>query len=66
MSNKRQSEKKMVGLWLDQELKSELQRTAESQNRSLSNMIETILKTWADEHAASGRISEKIVSPRDA
>ena len=39
-------EKKVVSMRLDEEFVEELREVAETQNRSLSNLIETVLKEY--------------------
>ena len=43
-------EKKTYSFRLEDELVEALRRLAEKENRKLSNMVETILKKYVDEH----------------
>ena len=45
-------EKKTYSFRLEDELVEALRRLAEKENRKLSNMVETILKKYVDEHQA--------------
>jgi len=46
-------EKKVLSLRLDEEFIKELRKIAKEENRSLSNLIETVLKNYADSKKCS-------------
>ena len=46
-------EKKVVSIRLDEQFIQELKDVAEMQNRSLSNLIETVLKEYVSDHVFS-------------
>ncbi len=46
MPNQRDPNKAMVGLWLDKDIRNEIKAFADEENRNVSNMIETVMKSW--------------------
>lgn len=36
----------MVGLWIDKDIRNEIKAFADEENRNVSNMIETVMKSW--------------------
>jgi len=46
MPNQRDPNKAMVGLWIDKDIRNEIKAFADEENRNVSNMIETVMKSW--------------------
>ena len=57
----RDPNKRMIGLWVREELKTELQNLALEQNRTVSNYIETVLLDYMQKRKQTGRT--KTVQP---
>lgn len=53
------TKKPRVVFYLDDQLKSDLELLAEVENRSVSNLIETVAKNLVDEARESGKIKPR-------
>jgi len=49
----------MVGLWLDKDIRNEIKAFADEENRNVSNMIETVMKSWLKRKRRGGTIPDQ-------